>query len=271
MLALIALSWTSWLDRQADEVTVSNLKQALAVLALARTFNGVISVAQGTEVAIQPVGVGVTLTLGEVLDPLNDLIEQFSTLALLASVSLGLQITLSKITSSIWISGLFTLVAIIYLITLWLTRAQSSARLKSIGHALGMALFLRFILAIVLLATYGLDTLFLQRMQDEATASLSLTSNSLQAINQQSTADSTETESLFDRTAEGLSQLLNSTRQSLDIQEQLDDVQSRAESSVEEIINLIVVFLLQTLLIPIATLYLCGWLLRKYWAHVATP
>ena len=48
-------------------------------------------------------------------------------------------------------------------------------------------------------------------------------------------------------------------------------MQSRTESSVEEIINLIVVFLLQTLMIPIATLYLCGWLLRKYWAHLAAP
>lgn len=252
-------------------MTLSNLKQALAVLALARTFNGVISVAQGTEVAIQPVGVGVTLTLGEVLDPLNDLVEQFSTLALLASVSLGLQITLSKIMASAWLSGLFTGVAVLYLVVLWRTQTQSSTRLKSFGRALGLVLFLRFFLAVVLLATYGVDSLFLQRMQDEATANLTLTSDSIQTINQPSPRGSAEPEGLFDRTAESLSQLLNSTRQSLDIADQLQDVQNRAESSVEEIINLIVVFLLQTLLIPIATLYLCGWLLRKYWEHLAAP
>ena len=45
---------------------------------------------------MQPVGVGVTLTIGEVLDPLNDLVERFAWLALVASVSLGLQMTLGE-------------------------------------------------------------------------------------------------------------------------------------------------------------------------------
>lgn len=38
--------------------------------------------AQGTELSIEPMGVGVILTLGELLDPLNDLIEQFSNVLL---------------------------------------------------------------------------------------------------------------------------------------------------------------------------------------------
>ena len=59
--------------------------------AMARGLNGVISVAQGTSVAIQPAGVGVMLAPGELLDPVNDLVEQFSTVMLFASASLGLQ------------------------------------------------------------------------------------------------------------------------------------------------------------------------------------
>ena len=61
------------------------------VLAVARTLNGVISVAQGTEVALEPGGVGVNLTVGQILDPVNDLIERFSAVMLVASSSLGLQ------------------------------------------------------------------------------------------------------------------------------------------------------------------------------------
>lgn len=272
MLGLVALSWSSWVDERADEVTVENLKQALAVLALARTFNGVISVAQGTEVAIQPVGVGVTLTLGEVLDPLNDLIEQFSALALLASVSLGLQLTLGKIMASPILSGAMTVVVLAYLAFVWLRvrRPQMQLGLQTFNKILGFALFLRFFLAIVLLTTHWIDTYFLQDIQDRAVANLTLTSDSIQEINQQASPlpDAESEQGFFDRTSEGISNFLDSSRQSLDIKQQLTSVQEKAETSVEEIINLIVVFLLQTLLIPIATLYACGWLLRRYWQFV---
>ena len=265
---MVALAWSNWVDEQADNVTVENLKQALAVLALARTFNGVISVAQGTEVAIQPVGVGVTLTLGEVLDPLNDLVEQFSALALMASVSLGLQLTISKIMASPMLTGALTLVMACYLLFLWTSKREVTPWHQTLHKILGFALFLRFFLAITLLTTHWVDTVFLQDIQDQAVERLTLTSDSIKEINNQSAVAQEEPQGFFDRTSESISQLLDSSRQSLDIKEQLATVQEKAEASVEEIINLIVVFLLQTLLIPIATLYACGWLLKRYWQFV---
>jgi hypothetical protein len=54
-------------------------------------LNAVISVAQGTDVAIEPAGVGVKFSPGEILDPINDLVEKFSTLMLFASISFGIQ------------------------------------------------------------------------------------------------------------------------------------------------------------------------------------
>ena len=38
-----------------------------------------------------PAGVGVTLSIGELLDPFNDMVERFSWVMLLTSVSLGIQ------------------------------------------------------------------------------------------------------------------------------------------------------------------------------------
>ena len=79
----------------ADNVGQSHVneafKRALVGYALARSLNGVISVAQGTEVAIQPAGVGVNFTPGQILDPINDLVERFSWIMMLASSSLGIQ------------------------------------------------------------------------------------------------------------------------------------------------------------------------------------
>ena len=50
-----------------------------------------ISVGRGMEVAIQPMGVGVTLAPGQLLNPINDLVENFSSLMMAACIALGAQ------------------------------------------------------------------------------------------------------------------------------------------------------------------------------------
>ena len=268
LIALTALSWTHYLDDAAQTATLTHFKRALAVAALARGFNGVISVAQGTEVAIQPVGVGVTLTIGQILDPLNDLVERFSLLALIASVSLGLQLTLAQMLASPWVSGALTAAVVAYLLVLW--RAPQwlsgrSARLTT--RTLGAFVFLRFLLAIMLLTTHVVDRTFLAAKQDEAVAQLSRTSSTIEALQDQHTADSAGAVEgdLFDRTAAQISDFLDSSRQTLDLKAQLAELEAQVEDSVEEIVNLIVIFLLQTLLLPVASLWLCWWGLKAFW------
>lgn len=90
-LVAVALAVLGTLDTWAGREVDAALGRALLAFALARGLNGVISVVQGTQVALEPGGLGVTLTPGEILDPVNDLVEQFSTVMLVASASLGLQ------------------------------------------------------------------------------------------------------------------------------------------------------------------------------------
>ena len=71
--------------------------RALVTFAVARTLDGVISVAQGTEVAIEPGGVGVNVSAGHVLDPITDLGERFSAVILVAITSLWLQYGLLRV------------------------------------------------------------------------------------------------------------------------------------------------------------------------------
>ena len=58
---------------------------------LARALNGAISVIQGTELELHPAGVGVSFAPGQLIDPINDLVERFSWLMLASSTSLGVQ------------------------------------------------------------------------------------------------------------------------------------------------------------------------------------
>jgi hypothetical protein len=120
LLAALALSWLGPLDRLAESRTRTAFESALVTFAVARTLNGVISVAQGTELAFQPAGVGVVLTAGEILDPLNDLIEQFSWLTLLAATSLGVQVVLSGLLATDVANVVISVAIVLALLAVWL-------------------------------------------------------------------------------------------------------------------------------------------------------
>ncbi len=267
LIGLVALSWTRQLDVAAQNATLQNFQRALAAAALARAFNGIISVAQGTEVALQPVGIGVTLTIGEVLDPLNDLVERFAWLALIASVSLGLQMTLGDMFASPWLSGLMSVAVLAFLVLLW--RKPEGAWTRRVMRVVGVLIFARYLLAVVLLASFWIDAAFLAAKQDEAMATLSQTSASIEAM--QETAATTDAAAEERDILSALGELIDTSRQQLDLEAQLAAVEARVEDSVEEIINLIVVFLMQTLLLPIATLWLCWKALGAFWRRALAP
>ena len=104
LIALLALTATGAIDRRAQEISGAVFRRALITFAAARTLDGAISLAQGTEIALQPAGIGVTVSAGELLDPVNDLVEQFSSLMLIATTSLGLQSVLLRV-SQWWVLG----------------------------------------------------------------------------------------------------------------------------------------------------------------------
>ncbi len=79
------------LDAYAETIVDESLKRATYAYALARSFNAVISVIQESHLQVEPGGVGVSIALGEALDPINDLIERFSWVMLASLVSLGIQ------------------------------------------------------------------------------------------------------------------------------------------------------------------------------------
>lgn len=89
ILLAIMLLFSSLGDfRQSSEQQLQDAaNRALAAFAVARTINGVISVIQETEVGFS-FGINTTTQPGQILDPLNDLIERFSVAALIAATLL---------------------------------------------------------------------------------------------------------------------------------------------------------------------------------------
>jgi hypothetical protein len=138
ILAILYCNWSPSVQSFAVAQTEAGLKRSLTSFATARGLNAVISVVQGTEVSVEPLGVGVTLTLGQLLDPINDLVEQFSTLMLWSSVSFGVQVALLKVTGHWLVSVALTAVLATKLLLLFVGK-----RFPSLDRALMLLMLVR--------------------------------------------------------------------------------------------------------------------------------
>jgi hypothetical protein len=143
LLGLAGLGASTVLDDRAESYYDEAFKRGLVTFALARALNGAVSVIQGTEIALQPAGVGVTLTPGEIVDPINDLIERFSWVMLASTTSLGMQRLMLEISASWGLRILVVAVLVLAVAGIW--RRRSALDWGTIVRRLAIiVLFLRF-------------------------------------------------------------------------------------------------------------------------------
>jgi hypothetical protein len=253
LLMLAVLSLTPVVDQRASEEYEQLFQRAFVTFALARTINGVISVVQGTEVALQPAGVGVTLTPGEILDPVNDLIERFSWIMMGATVSLGIQSVLLDISAWWPIQTLVVLFVAWLVIRVWYPREDSQVSKLLLKRALLLLLFIRFAVPVMLIANDFIYQQFLESRYEESAQIISTAGEELQQMGTQAGVEAAQGDS--DGLLDSISRAWNSSLESLDMSGKLDRMQARAGEVVEHLIQLSVVFILQTGLLPVAFLW----------------
>lgn len=258
-LMLLLLAQQGAVDRFGMHYTDSGFNRALLTFAVARSLNGVISVAQGTEVAVQPAGVGINFAPGQILDPVNDLIERFSWVMLASTTSLGLQKLLLQIFSSPHFTLLLALVMAMALALLWYSRAGWEVIRRFFYRAMLLLLVLRFAVPVVALGSELLFTTFLQQQYESSTHSIEHAREEIGRINHGSAVAALPADqSLLGRAREWY----QSTLQSIDIEATLQQYQQAAANVSEQLIQLIVIFVLQTVVLPLLFLWGIGRLLR---------
>ena len=99
----IVFNWWPTLDALAENYLSDTIQSNLIVFGVVRSLNGVISVVQSAEVGVGVAGVG----LGEIFDPVNDLVERFSGLLLVTLTALGVQQVILLFTTSVILKGVF--------------------------------------------------------------------------------------------------------------------------------------------------------------------
>jgi hypothetical protein len=247
---MVACSWLVPLESVANQQVDAGLKRALISFATARALNAVISVVQGTEVAVQPAGVGINFAPGQILDPVNDLVEQFAQLMLVASVAFGVEKVLITMGAHWAISSLLTVTAIAWVYA-YLRRGTSPPWLT---RMLLILLMTRFAMPLVII---GSDQLFREFLAADYQASqqvIEVASGQITKLNA-TVAPVTEDQSMVDKITGWVSR-------NADIKPHLESLKQTVEQTTERIIRLMVIFLLQTLFLPVLLLWVLWGILR---------
>ena len=291
IIIIAGVATSGAIDDVSKDYAEQALKRALATYAIARTLNGVISVAQGTEIALEPGGVGVIMTPGQLLDPVNDLVERFSSVLLVAASSLGLQIVLLEISSWIGITILLVAALFICLAATWSERLKSNRYVALTLRLTLILAFVRFAVSIVIICTNIVFGTFLLEKHDSATAELQKTSAQVEELNTQnekaSNPDETAAEGERQPSDQSSASILDRLRSAYDSLPDSEDIGPKLKGSAQElyadisnwfgaisvsarmaqleesaanatghIVNLIVIFVLQTIIFPLGFLWI---------------
>lgn len=222
------------------------LERAVIGFALAKSLNALISVAQGTEIAATPAGVGVNFAIGELLDPINDMVERFSTVMFASSVSLGIQKILSLILSSLAIKILLSALALTLLYA-FLTHKERLSQLTLKFFILLM--ILRLSMPLIALANQTLYTAFLAPSYTQSTQALQETTSEIKALQKE---DKTQSTTIWAK----IKQAYKSTAESLNIKKHINTLTTKLNKSFNHMLSLITIFIIETIVFPLLFLYL---------------
>lgn len=239
---LVACSWLNPFDSMAIEKVDAGLKRALISFGSARALNAVVSVIQETDVSIEPGGVGVKLAPGQVLDPVNDLVEKFSNLMLVASISFGIQHILLSIGGHWLMSLALTSVTVLWGVFFFRRSVMPAWATK----LLVITIVVRFAVPTVTMGTEVLFQSFLEKEYSTSQTLIETSATDAKKVMPQGALP--ESSSIWDK-------MKNLNAQDFNVAAKIERLMKAAEQWPEHIIRLMVVFLLQTLIMPLALLW----------------
>lgn len=232
---LLALVWFRPLDSIAEQYTETGLKRAFATFAAARGMNAAISVLQSASINLQ-IGAGASFQLGAALDPIDDLVEQFSALMLAATLSFATQRLLIDVAGAWPVSALLTVLFLTWSVFHLKDRAPPRWLPKL---ALGL-LCLRLAVPIVALTSETTYQLLLASKYEASQSQIKIIE--LPNVEVQAT--------------EGFSEMVKRWwAQSADMGRKIEAVKEKADSWVEHIVRLAAVFIVQIVILPLLFLW----------------
>ena len=250
IITILSLSFAN-IDQKGEEVVEDSLTEAVIVFGIAKGLNAAISLAQGTEISPP----GITISIGEVLDPINDLVEQFSWIMLASITSLGIQ----KILMNFVTADIFTFLVIISLIVfnIWMfIRFKNDSKPRSIFFKITILLiFLRFSVPVMSLLNSSVYANFVQ-------PDYNIQTNKEMVNKSSDTISNIANDSMQNEEKKGF---FNSITNIFDVdyyKTKVDQYQDATEETSKYILDLIVAFSFKAIIFPLIFLFVLYHLVR---------
>ncbi|MDT8423506.1 MAG: hypothetical protein RQ724_07010 [Desulfuromonadales bacterium] len=235
------------IDAQATGYLDDSFNKALLAFAAARATNAVLSLLQDSELSLPLV----TIAVGEILDPLNDLVEHFSWVMLVSLTSIGVQKFLLNIGPWVAVKLLLPLSLGFFLLALWGQRGLRTYAAPVARRLLFVALFVRFCVPATAWVNAQTYQLFLDSDYQVAAGQVEQNAAQLKALQQELVVESEEDRGLWQRTKNAVSGAFSPAEWN----KRFRKIEASASAMIESFLKLIVVFLLQTVLLPLLFLW----------------
>ena len=251
--ALVLLSSIKVLDNYVDDYTTSSITDAAITYATARGLNAVVSMIQSSSIHAGVGFVSGSVSIGELLDPVNDMLERFSSVMTVVLASLAAQKVLLLIASHKLFIYLLAFVGIAAILVINFGKAGIQ---NLFFRAFLVLAFIRFCLAIAVALNSGVDLLFLDQQTRENNEEIKAFQSNLLEING---AEGVNAESLRDSSIDFWKNL------------DLDELNRKVTVGIEKFINLVAIYLLKTILFPLCFFYLTVYVIKILWRVQLNP
>ncbi|WP_072679929.1 hypothetical protein [Arcobacter sp. LA11] len=249
-LIVLIVIFTFAIDIKSKALIDDAFTQAVVVFGSAKALNAVISLAQGTEIDLP----FLTIAVGEILDPINDLVEQFAFVMLASLTSLGIQkILMNFVTADLYN---ITLASCLIVLNIWLyLRFRKDDKIRILFFKITIILlFLRFAVPCISLVNDLSYEYFVKPHYN------------IEQLNEN-----------IIKVKEDISKVTNETIQKKDNSfldkmiekfdskyylEKVNQYQKAVDNSSEYIVSLIIAFIFQTIFLPIVFLFSLYYLIR---------
>jgi len=261
LIFLVQLSFFKVVDTTSSQQLDKAFTRSVSVFAIARGLNGLLSVVQGTEIYATPAGVGFNLAVGQIVDPMNDMVERFSWIMLMSSVSLGIQELMLHFGQTDLVQGLLGLSVLSLLFMLWIPKIWQKSWFNLLFKGFVIISFLRFFVPVMILMNEGVYTYGLKTQYETAKQALEVTQNQTEVIVQKVHENQRRTDSSW---LESLN--INAQVNTFKVKMQVlwNDLKNKFEHAIDYMLALISIFVVQSILLPLLYLWVFLKLFRKF-------
>jgi len=159
------------IDSTAETYFRDSITKAGVSYGVCRVINATVSVIKESSVELEPAGIGLSLAVGQIVDPINDMVERVSNVLVMSITSLGVQELAYEISLTL-VPLIVALLLLILSVLLWFRNERILKLQRVVLNVLVIASIARFCLPISSLANEFLQETFFEDKIVEANTKL---------------------------------------------------------------------------------------------------